>query len=362
MPPVFHAVYVKGQNVVVKVRWRNWHSFAVWGTWTLQAAELAVPKPGRQSGTDSIALNVQGPLTRSIYLLANGGVQEETLVFTGCPSYVAVGLLNVKFNLPLTNGVSNGNNGTNGNYYGFERMCFLDASPVGLMLPVWADLAEYSCRWAYGSSGPAQVKKNMTLGMHYSLRCPTSTTYYSPNITSVWEGPEEPLYLSTYLLNMGNPWNAVGAYTLDCRAFAAVLMCSMHVHGVNAVTDRLQSFYGGFWHWPLCLAGMDSNNGFNYSDWISGLGGFNFHVMVRSGDTNSGLMYDAAASYKYGITGGFWRQPAWEWPVSQYWQNPVGTSFPGLAFHNTMKCLDPPSQSELVPLLAQRGWQAPWVQ
>jgi hypothetical protein len=52
-PEVHHAVYLKGQNIVVKVRWRNWHSFAVWGTWTLQDAKLEVPKPGKQVGTDN---------------------------------------------------------------------------------------------------------------------------------------------------------------------------------------------------------------------------------------------------------------------------------------------------------------------
>jgi hypothetical protein len=289
-------------------------------------------------------------------------MQEETLVFTGCPNYVAVGGLCLKFDLPLTNGVQNGNNGTNGSYFGFERMCFLDTSPVGLMQPVWADLAEYSCRWAFGSSGATQVKKNMTLGMHYSLRCPNNTTLYNPSITSIWENPNHPLYLSLYLFGMDNPWNAVGSYELDCRAFASVLMCSMQIHGVSAVTDRLQSVYEGFLHWPLCLAGSNSAIDINYSDWIPWLGGFRYHVMVRVGDLTSGMVYDASSSYKYGIAGSYWRQPAWEWGAPVYWQNPGNNSFPGLAFHNTNKCYDPPGQSEYVPLYAQRGWQAPWVQ
>jgi hypothetical protein len=167
--------------------------------------------------------------------------------------------------------VLNGNNGTNGSYFGFERMCFLDTSPVGLMQPVWADLAEYSCRWAFGSSE-------------------------------------------------------------------------------------------GFLHWPLCLAGSNSAIDINYSDWIPWLGGFRYHVMVRVVDLTSGMVYDASSSYKYGIAGSYWRQPAREWGAPVYWQNPGNNSLPGLAFHNTNKCYDPPGQSEYVPLYAQRGWQAPWVQ
>jgi hypothetical protein len=299
-----------------------------------------------------------GPI--AVNLPANGGTQEVTITFSGCPTSVAVGGLLIKYNLPLTDGETWANNGTNGNFEGWERACFLNAAPVGLMQTLWADMAEYSCRWAFGAVSDWPVRQEMTRGMHSSSRSEFAKNSYNPTETGrvYWLNPNEPLDLKGYLNDLGNPW--VGSLfprvaDMDCRSFASILKVALNAQGIVARCDlvaRPGNPTPEFYYWPLCRAMRNPLNDTNYSDFdYYDSGAFYFHVIVTcdvssvSGQTDE-RRYDSAASYKFNLSGQFYRQVVYDWPIASFWQN---AGFRGLAYSATTKSQLPWSLNEPVP-------------
>lgn len=169
---VTHVVYTRGSNIQLSVIWRNDNSFALNGTVTWQAARLRVPGPNNNPAEQYINLNVSG--SHSVSMAANGGTTAPVpLTITGVPNYVAVGQLEIKFDMPLTKAPGQtGNNGTQGNFHGWERIPLIDATPVGLQATPWADLCEYSFRWAFGYSGAANVRRERDKRAALQQPCP----------------------------------------------------------------------------------------------------------------------------------------------------------------------------------------------
>jgi hypothetical protein len=354
-PVVNHAVYLKGQNVVVKVRWRNTNTFALTGTLTVQEAALAFPNPGKTIGTYNFPLTVSptGPIAMN--LPANGGTQEVAFTFSVCPNYVAVGWLRIKFNLPLTDGEMWANNGTNGNFRDFERICFLNNSPVGMMQPLWSDMAEYSCRWAFGSTSDVQVRRQMTKGMYNSDRCPKNINVYN-KLTGMYFDLVH-FNLGRYLHDIGDPGVDLGFVLdapMDCRDFAGILKFSMECQGVAANCQKVfrtdEDAEGDpmhFYYWPLCPSGRDPAVNSNYSDEdFLDDGAFAMHVVVESG----GLRFDSSSSYKFNLDGSERKNPVWEWQVLEHWQKASFFEWRGLVHNGSVKCekdsngLYPPSE------------------
>lgn len=322
-PPVVQILYMQGENVVVKVRWRNWNSFELNGTLTWQAARLEVPGPNyTDPGPHYLNLTVpSGSVV--VKLLPNGGTFETTLTLTGTPAYVAVGGLQVKFNMPLTDGEGWGNNGTNGNFIGFERICFTRSLPIAPMSVPWADLAEYSCRWSFGFSSYEDVRREMTRGMHYSAYSPWNRNRYTAGAPIVWEGtPADVVDLSAYLGQIGEPWVSNYPYTywasMDCRDFTALLKFALAVHGVEGEAQKIKrsTGNGSFSFWPVCPAGSDATA----PPWQYWSGTFNYHYTVIS----DAMHYDPAAAYWFDIYGLVWYKPGYDWHTNAYWQNPAG--------------------------------------
>lgn len=361
-PAVTHVAYIRGSDVIVKVRWTNTNSYALSGTLTWQAARLEVPREEKIPETTFVDLTVPSTPV-SISLAANGGSQEVTLTLTGVPNYIAVGELEIKFNMPLTDGEGWGNNGTNGNFVSWERVCLLDDEPIGLQELPWTDFLEYTCRWAFGYTGAANVRKEMTRGMHYSNRAPWNQNLYNfeKEENLYFSGvPDSDLQLEYYLADLNGtspPWVYQSGPTyaiLDCRDFAAILTAAMNAHGVVATCDRVQREAGQpviegiplsgtyFAYYELCRAGFDSSE-----DELYEVGAFNFHFVVRS----NSLRYDSAASYKRDYTWSVYKNPVWEWPTTEHWQNLVSGEYRGLAYHHSV-LFDPgdPSGSAQVPL------------
>lgn len=341
-PPVVHVLYMQGENIVVKVRWKNTNSFALSGTLTWQAARLEAPGPTPGlPGPYYLDLVVpSGPL--SVTLPANGGTFETTLTLTGTPAYVAVGGLQVKFDLPLTDGQSWGNNGTNGVFAQFERVCLMRSVPLSLMSIPWADLAEYSCRWEYGQSSYEDVRRAMTVGMNRSSYSPWNMNIYDPGTAHYWGGNSaNPVKLSRYLIDIGDCWFGLPpprvAY-LDCRGFTAILKFALSIHGVWTTSDRIQrapvflSPSSGFTTWPLCPAGTPANDGVNYNS-VS----FNFHYALAA----DYMRYDAAVSYRFDPFGVNWFEPAYDWIVDLHWQSPAGGYFWGLCYDDSILAVFP---------------------
>jgi len=346
-PTVTHVAYLKGNTISVTVRWHSDYEESLSGSLTWQGARLVVPGPSiNDAGPYFINLTPSGstvPVT-----LPSGGSFETTLTITGVPNYVAVGQLQVKFDLPLTDGIMLGNNGTNGEWQGWERACLLDSNPIGLQAVPWTDLLEYTCRWAFGQSGVSNVGRELTRGIHYGRYTPYNRNVYNPGgnwyFNDIETNAVSNYKLKAYLLAAGNPWSGQGIVTwinLDCRDFAGILFLAMQSHGINSQVDYItdQDPDKGFTYWPLCLAGSDSTDVANY--WS---GRFSFHYVVRSNSAR----FDAAASYRWDYNGSIWMNPVWDWNVGDHWQKHYNGAFRGLAYAKATYAVAPYSQSELL--------------
>lgn len=314
---------MQGENIVVKVRWKNTNSFALSGTLTWQAARLEVPGPNyTYPGPYYLDLTVPSGSV-NVNMPANGGTFETTLTLTGTPEYVAVGGLQVKFNMPSTDGEGWGNNGTNGNYIGWERVCFRRSTPTSPMGVPWADLAEFACRWSFGFSTYEDVRREMTRGMHYSAYSPWNRNEYTGEEPLVWNGTTAgKVNLSAYLHTLGDPWNdsylGMVWAEMDCRDFTALLKFALAIHGVEGEAQRIKQSTGNgsFAFWPLCPAGSSAIAP-PAQYWFDI---FQYHFTVLS----DSMHYDAAAAYWWDIYGLAWYKPAYDWHTNAYWQNPAG--------------------------------------
>ncbi len=251
-------------------------------------------------------------------MAANGGTTAPVpLTITGVPNYVAVGQLEIKFDMPLTKAPGQtGNNGTQGNFHGWERIPLIDSTPIGTQAMPWADLCEYSCRWAFGYSGFANVRRELTRGLHYSSRAPWNRTKYVQYGRTYYFTYGGPFYFSSLLSALSDPWLASQEelyVSMNCHEYAAVLFLALQGHGIPAATDAL---YRGvtWWTWPGCPAGLSGLNWLNYRKYE-----FDEHHVVRS----EGMRFDAAISLYYDYEGALWLQPVTEWPVGSHWQNVV---------------------------------------
>lgn len=330
---VTHVVYVRGSTIEVDVTWKNDNDFALTGTLTWQEARLRGPGPNQNPAEQYITLSVSGSVSMS--LAANGGTQTVPLTITGVPNYVAVGQLEIKYDLPLSRASGQtGNNGTLGNFHGWERIPLIDAAPVGLQETPWADLCEYSCRWAFGYSGTANVRRELTRGLHYSNRAPWNRASYSMSGAAYYphlgNGSFGVFKLGLLLIALGDPWLTHGPeinyQVLVCSSFAATLHQAMASHGINAdCRFYTRPNHAGYYTWPLCAAGTDSTVRGYYRSL-----GFDWHLVTRT----AGFIFDSAASYFYecDTAGSTWMNPVWEWQSTLYWQN--STSLFGLAYGN----------------------------
>jgi hypothetical protein len=331
---VKQVVYVKGSTVTIAVTWENTADSRKTGTLTWQGAQLRCPGPWDAATNTAPDVILPLTLTGTFNInLAPYGTQTVTAVVTGVPSYVAVGALEVKFNMPLVDEDTEqqGNNGTGGLFRPWERLPLVDATPVGLMAVPWADFAEYSCRWAFGFSGASEVRRQTTIGMHYSRRCPWNRLAYDPG-TVAWYAPYDypnTIYVSDFMDDMDDPWLYCGSWVrwsdAYCAGFAGIDYAAKAIHGINAQCTTLQvdPQFTGFYTWPLCPAGTDSTSFYNYFGY-----GFAWHCVVIS----SSMRYDSAVSYWWDYNGSNWYNPAFDWPNSVHWQNPVGFYLRGLVF------------------------------
>jgi hypothetical protein len=339
--PVTHVAYLRGSTINVTVRWRNWKEQTVNGTLTWQSARLACP--GAIAPIEYINLGIAGAGSVPVSMAANGGQFQTTLTLTNVPDYVAVGGLELKFDMPLTSGPETANNGTAGGFITWERVCLLDGYPTGLQSVPWVDFLEYSCRWGFGSSA-GDVTTALTFGIHYNTRCLGNRISYDPAVNILWavgKYSSTPLDLSHFFNINGDPWIGPSfGITLDCRDYSAMLQLSFYSHGVTSSTIWVEqesvTGHHGFQYWPLRRAGASSFHGDH----------FNFHVVVGAGF----MTYDSPASYLFSPDGAYWMNPG-VWPTAVHWQQhangSAGTGFYGLAYHPyteaTLPLMFPPS-------------------
>lgn len=340
--PVTHVAYVRGSAINVTVRWRNWKVQPVNGTLTWQSARLACP--GAIAPIEYINLGIGGAGSVPVSMAANGGHFQTTLTLTNVPDYVAVGGLELKFDMPLTSGPETANNGTAGAFVTWERVCLLNAAPIGVMSTPWVDFLEYTCRWAFGTNSATSLPRDMTKGLYANLRTSQNNVSYSPQGEIYWDmfrslDPpgifSSPFKLSNFLEAHGAP--EVGPAFADpsnCSTYSGLLQLALAAHGTASNSIFMEKFLPvpevptEFGTWPVRWAGSSSYGG--------GTGKFYFHAVVEV----SGLRYDAAVAYLAGPNGNSWQLPAFDWPAGDHWQKHApsgiaGQAHYGLAYHST---------------------------
>jgi hypothetical protein len=262
-------------------------------------------------------------------LPVDGGYQDVTLTFTGLPDHVALGDLEVRYDLPLASdpGGGQGNNGSGEAFVKFTRVFLLDAQPVGLQQIPWADFLEYTCRWAWGAAGANDLKEKMTRGMHYSNRSADARLWYGPfqsNYTYYYV-PTNPFVchskLGQFTYDMqfnSDPW-----VVLDCADFATLLELASRSQGhpLTAVRQDPQDLQG-FVTNKMCKAGNDSTDIDQYEEFP-----FNFHVVNWWG------AYDASSSYLKDLGGANYMNPPVDWSNLDHWQIWAAGAWQGLVKH-----------------------------
>jgi hypothetical protein len=363
---VSHVAYVKGATSTISLRLTNQQNTTATGTLTFTGAQLVVPGPNNAPAPQELPVSLT--CSSPTFTLPPFASTTMTATLSGLPSHVAVGQLQVKFELPVSYGPpgnpGSSNNGTAGGWVNWERICILDSAPIGLQAVPWTDFLEYTCRWAFGASGPAAVRREMTKGIFYGNRSPWNRLYYNSAINNYWKWTDAdgnyigtgPYRLGLLLGTLSSPINRQQSSQIwtsaDCRDFAGLLFLAISSHGAsssctiltgptrilldvngNPVLDEDQQpiFTSHYNYWPLCPAGSDPTDTDIDSDFSAGSytsGAFNFHVVIES----SGLRFDAAAAHYYSSSGGPWYNPVFDWSSASHWQRSSPWPYHGHAF------------------------------
>jgi hypothetical protein len=341
---VSHIAYVKGGSASVKLRVFNRRVNPVSGSLAFTQARLMVPGPNYTDPGPHylpVSLSVSG----GSFSLQPNGTAELTATISGLPSHVAVGALQVQYNMPLTENPGTpqalqADNGTQGNWQTWERICVLDAAPIGLQAVPWTDFLEYTCRWAFGASGTTEVLREMTRGIHYSNRSPWNRHFYNPALPKYWTWVRTYYDLSKYLFDIGDPTQSSWPshwVELDCQDFAGLLFLAFQSHGKESFCREVESAQTAkFTTWPMCRAGMDStivgpvDSADSSKSGSYGSFTFNMHLITVA---SSGV-YDSSSSYLWSNDGWTWVNPAWAWGASSHWQRSNWPHY-GLVYRGT---------------------------
>ncbi|MEQ1823643.1 MAG: hypothetical protein ABL949_14130 [Fimbriimonadaceae bacterium] len=320
--------WLKGTTGTVKLRIRNYRPIPVVGSITMQALRLQVPNDA--GGWDVVALTVS-PTTSQSFYIPTGASTEFTYTYTGLPNHVALGILEAKYDMPChdeENGAGP-NNGTNGNFEPWEWQYVLDAAPIGLQAIPWADFLQYACRWGYGAIGAADVKVNMTNGMHLSTRSPAHRLQYvsALKVKYVIEAvndkvpPYDPNDVTPGKLKVKwftSDMDSSPTVYMQCDEFSAYLQLAMAAHGVTTESRRYHGYNGNVLHDfttnLICPANFDRNNPGNYATPT-----FHNHVAVA----DVGDRYDSSCSSWKTPYGVLHKNPAAPFGFPAWFQNVI---------------------------------------
>jgi hypothetical protein len=344
------VAYARGvSSFDVEVTLWNDTSEAVTGQFKALAARLQVPRnpiPPEDSQTEFVeylSLSVS-PATTNLSIGAHS-TQTFTLTFSGLPSYVALGDVQIQYDLPLSDGLMQYENGTRGGYATWPKVYIVASTPTGVQQQPWTDFLNYTCRWGFGATDTGDLKEKLTFGMHYSNRSPSRRLQYSPNFDSKYmyaDSTDAFVDLKKFTLDMDGA--SGGWVQMQCADFAVILAAAFHSHGSSHDVTQLTAKdattgnpIGKFWTTKLCRAGDDSTVSAHYDFWD-----FGFHMVSSQSDD----MYDSSSSYMKKLTGASHMNPVPGWPDPYYWQTMDGTTAYGLARNIFVSLATKPTDSD----------------
>ncbi|MBX3117767.1 MAG: hypothetical protein KF784_01785 [Fimbriimonadaceae bacterium] len=320
------VVYVRGTDIQVSLKFQNESTVAAVGNLHINAARLIIDLPTNPPTQQLVNLGV--PSASAISISPYPGTTTVNITLTNVPNYVAKGQLQINAVIYSNVGVQHaGEPGARSwggpSWQDWETFYYTDATPVGLQSVPWTDLLDYSCLWAYGQTGEANVCHDLTFGLFWSKRW-----IYDPSGNYFWQ---DWMYGSNphVIYNLFDALNSTSTVNMDCRDAAGFNTLCMASLGHSSTPIRLKvQIYPVFWTNPVCGMGNDASVDYNP---ISGAPTyvehpFGFHQVTRI----SNGVYDAAVAQKFDLTGATYRNPPAHWVTAGYWQTQLGGSSLGL--------------------------------
>lgn len=339
------AAYKRQGIVSVGVTFTNTSTQHFKGTLTFHGMRYAMPTAAGDDPPAYLPKPVSGgPF--AVDLPPNSG--QSFMVAFARPSFVGLGHVEVKYDLPLQDQATGqwGENGTGGGYERWEKLFFVDATPVGLQSVPWADYLEYTCRWAFGAGGLESLRERMTRGMYSSHYSPAKKLKYNgfKAVDGLFYKRHERhgqsrTYRLGYLTHSLDNVDPASYVEGDCRDYAGGLAIALMQHGQDADCVWMEednfSDEVKFLCTPVCGSPYDP------APWPGSYTSplFNFHVVVLSG----GKTFDSSNAYRYATDGSVLGLSPVEWTEDPHWRNQVGSSWYGLSAVGTDPYLPRPS-------------------
>jgi|GEM_PF-5353937 len=299
------AVYVRGDDVVVKVKLKTYLGApdAVVGTLTVDQAKYV------SNGTEN-SISVSGPGTVSVP--GSGGSQEITLTFSGLPNFVSKGQLKFRYFVTLTQ--ASGTNPTGYIAWGQtssaalwpDTLYITDQTPTGLQTVPWTDLLGFSCSWAQGQTGMTNVRNQLAYGIYwgnwvYSANSPHYTTYVNGSFQN-------------QRFNLKDCLEEISNENMDCQDFSNLFSLSAMGQGHSPAIKRV-IIPGGdpaFKTNKTCPSSLIPTIPSMYSQYV-----FNFHQIAFL----SGVV-DTTSAHWTDSNGSLYQYPPVGWDLLSFWQVP----------------------------------------
>ena len=257
-----------------------------------------------------------------------GQTSPASLSLGGLPSFVTHGYIQLTMRVEGNFGaqVPGGNPSPWSGTVTTQKVYITLSNPVGVMNPVWTELAEMSCSFAQLETTASDVNRELTTGLFdsntfvYDLRNGGPRIYTFLTDIFSGTGPKVVTYnLKQHLSHTnGRPVGCsdINAY-LGLLHLAQGIECSGRVvYGVFVTGD---SKYLTNEFVPI---------GYNRATDPNIRVRFAWHFQLNVG----GSISDAAMSYKYKLDGALWQSPAYAWSYDGSWQTQIGSNIYGHAF------------------------------
>lgn len=244
------------------------------------------------------------------------GTASFSFTLSGLPSYVCYGDVYAGLQLTGANFASDGSGGqTNSNGQSFACHLYkVMSSPTSFMSSPWADVLNFSCKFADSQTSQSLVAQKCTEGLWGSglfLYNGQATNFVDLGLTSqakVGKYELKKLFSQYASANQAQP--------ADCRDISSFLQLCLLSHGISCTLNQLWdgqvsngsevSFYTN----PIRACGQGS---YNNTGWF-------FHQVVEI----AGSVYDACAKQHVDLSEKTFNDTPNGWSESGYWQTAVG--------------------------------------
>ncbi len=305
--PAPGVVYDRNNIMDLKITLRNDSGINVTGTFDCLGIRIAPPPELTGNVQTYIYLNLPTIYPNTTVNLPHDSSQEFIWNDIELPNYVTLGDFEVDYELSLSDGFSNYDNGSNG-YTAWTYIWMTEDVPHGHQEVPWTDLLDLTCRWAYGLTAwdvPEAICNSMFDSE--AFRFDFSTTSLPSNFISsggVFD-------LTSFLGQMGSP---ISVTSLDGTSFFSLCLEGQGVthsmaefrhasSGVDFVTNL------------VCPTGSDASSNGNYRHIR-----LDMHPVVLINGVSVVYAYDVMFAHKLDLAGSTHKLPATQWPADSYWQ------------------------------------------